>query len=67
MIIEIFNQCALLLLRMADALDPIFPGGMTYEKINVIIFCMIGPIVFLSSVSLNVILLLRIRKFKKKL
>lgn len=53
-----FNWCANLLERLAKWLDPIWPGGMDYVKINVILFCYLTPAVIISSLALNVVLLL---------
>ena len=48
-----------LLVRTAAKLDPIWPGGMDYVKINVIVFCVLLPIILVGSLALNVILLCR--------
>lgn len=48
-----FNLCANSLSWTAKKLNPIWPGGMDYVKINVILFCVILPIVLLASLGLN--------------
>lgn len=53
-----FNVCANFLQWCAKKLDPIFPGGMDYVKINVIIFCIILPIILAASLALNLAFLL---------
>lgn len=52
-----FNFCANLLHWLASKLDPIWPGGMDYVKINVILFCILLPIVLVASVGLNLLFL----------
>jgi hypothetical protein len=37
----------------AGKLDPFWPGGMNYVKINVILFCIILPVDLLASLTLN--------------
>jgi hypothetical protein len=54
-----FEACAYSLLFAAEKLDPYWPGGMDYKKINVLIFCVAGPILFAASVGLNIALLAR--------
>ena len=49
-----FNACANFLQWLASKLDPITPGGMDYVKINVILFCIVLPIVLLASLALNI-------------
>lgn len=53
----IFNHCANLLQWLAKKLDRYTPGGMDYVKINVILFCIVLPILFLASLVLNFLLL----------
>ena len=53
-----FNLCANSLVAAAKLLDPICPGGMDYVKINVLLFCIIVPVVLLASLGLNALLLL---------
>ena len=53
MIDKIFMLCVHLLQWLADKL------GMTYNEVNVWIFCVIWPIITLVSIGLNVYLLLR--------
>lgn len=49
----VFNLCANFLHWLASKLDPIWPGGMDYVKINVILFCIILPIILAVSLGLN--------------
>jgi hypothetical protein len=49
----VFNLCANSLHWFASKLDPIWPGGMDYVKINVILFCVILPIILAASLALN--------------
>lgn len=48
-----FNLCANLLHWLASKLDPVWPGGMDYVKVNVILFCVLLPIILLASLALN--------------
>lgn len=52
-----FNACANSLQWLAKKIDPYFPGGMDYVKINVILFCVLLPILFLASLVLNLLFL----------
>lgn len=45
-----FYGCVRLLNVMADAIDPWVPGGMNYVKINVILFCVLLPLVLAGLV-----------------
>jgi hypothetical protein len=54
----LFDLCANSLHWMAKKMNPWFPGGMDYVKINVILFCIILPPVLIGSLGLNVLLLL---------
>lgn len=58
MIHTLFDLCMRALDGLANWMDPWFPGGMDYVKINVIIFCFIGPALFAGSVGLNVAFIL---------
>jgi hypothetical protein len=49
----VFNLCANFLHWLASKLDPVIPGGMDYVKINVILFCIILPIILIASLALN--------------
>ena len=49
----LFNACANFMQWLARKLDPIWPGGMDYVKINVIVFCIILPLALLASLALN--------------
>ena len=40
-----FDICVDVLLIAAEKIDPYWPGGMDYRKINVLIFCVAGPII----------------------
>jgi hypothetical protein len=53
-----FDLCANSLVWLAQKIDPIWPGGMDYVKINVILFCIILPIVLCASLGLNLAFLL---------
>jgi len=55
----VFDLCVLFLVMLANALDPVWPGGMDYIKINVILFCILLPIVLVGSLALNIYLLCR--------
>jgi len=57
---NIFDACVISLEEAARKLDPYWPGGMDYCKINVILFCIILPIVLGLSLVLNAYLLFRI-------
>lgn len=58
---EIFYACVELLKKWAAYF------GTTYEKINVVIFCIIEPIVFLIMAIWIVFLWLKVRKLKRQL
>ena len=49
----VFNLSANFLHSLASKLDPIWPGGMDYVKINVTLFCIILPIILIASLALN--------------
>ena len=53
----VFCACVTLLERAAAILNPVWPGGMDYVKINVILFCILLPIVLVGSLALNAYLL----------
>jgi hypothetical protein len=53
-----FNACANSMSWAAGKLDPFWPGGMNYVKINVILFCIILPVVLLASLALNLAFIL---------
>ena len=61
---EAFSLCVDALEFAAKKLDPIWPGGrgMNYTKINVLLFRAVGPVIFASSVGLNVILALKLAR-----
>ena len=54
---EVFDGCVHLLQESASKLDPYWPGGMDYVKINVIAFCIVTPVVLVGSLGLNAYLL----------
>ena len=54
----IFNACANSLAWAAGRLDPFWPGGMNYVKLNVILFCLVLPLVLLASLTLNLAFIL---------
>jgi hypothetical protein len=56
----IFNLCANFLQYLAKILDPICPGGMDYVKVNVILFCIILPIILIASLVLNLLFLFNV-------
>ena len=53
----VFCLCVTLLERAAAILNPVWPGGMDYVKVNVILFCILLPIILVGSLALNVCLL----------
>lgn len=55
----VFGWCVGLLVLLALKLDPIWPGGMSYMKINVLLFCILLPAVLVGSLGLNIFLLLK--------
>jgi hypothetical protein len=57
-----FDLCVDALEFTATKLDPYFSGGLDYRKINILIFCVAGPIIFASSVGLNVVLALKLAR-----
>jgi len=57
---EAFGLCVDALEFAAKWLNPIWPGGMNYTKLNVLLFCVLGPIIFASSVGLNIVLAIRL-------
>ena len=60
-----FELCVDALLIAADKLDPVWPGGMDYKKINVLIFCVAGPVIFAGSVGLNIALAWKLASLSK--
>ena len=56
---QAFSLCVDALEFTAKVLDPIWPGGMNYTKINVILFCIVLPLILVGSLALNVVLLCR--------
>ena len=53
----VFCACVTLLEWAAAILNPVWPGGMDYVKINVIVFCVLLPIILVGSLALNAYLL----------
>ena len=47
----IFNLCVQWLLYVGDKI------GMTYERINVVIFCIVWPLITIASIALNIVLI----------
>lgn len=58
MIHYLFDCCVASLDWLANKMNPWFPGGMDYAKINVILFCFIFPAILLTSLGLNAALLM---------
>ena len=54
----VFDWCVLLLFDIADRL------GLTYEEVNVWLFVIIGPTLFLLSISLNVVQAIHLRRLR---
>ncbi len=54
---RVFDGCVLLLQLAAEKLDPYWPGGMDYVKINVILFCIVLPVILGISVAMNIALI----------
>ena len=52
-----FDLCANFLYWLASKLDPFCRGGMDYVKINVILFCILLPIILITSLALNLVFL----------
>lgn len=61
MIDQIFYWCVRLLQQLAKETN------MTYEEINVLIFCIIEPIVFFVMLTVMVIQYIKIKTLKKTL
>ena len=53
----VFCLCVTVLERAAAILNPVWPGGMDYVKINVLLFCVLLPIILVGSLALNAYLL----------
>ena len=51
----VFDLCVYLLMVGAEVFN------CTYEEINVVIFCIVGPIVFFALVGYNIYLSLKLR------
>jgi hypothetical protein len=49
----VFDLCVQFLNWLASLLDPVWPGRMDYVKINVILFCILLPIILVASLALN--------------
>ena len=52
-----FYLCANSLHWLAGKLDHLWQGGIDYFKINVILFCIVLPIILLASLALNLVFL----------
>lgn len=57
-----FGLCVDALEFAAKLLNPYWPGGLDYIKINVILFCILLPIIFGSSVVLNIVLAVKLTR-----
>jgi hypothetical protein len=57
---EIFNSCVALLVWLAAL------TGTTYEEINVLVFCIVWPLVTLALVVVCVMRGLKIRRLEKQ-
>lgn len=57
--LTVFSLCVQVLEWGAQKADPIWPGGMDYEKINVLIFCVLLPVVLFVSIGMNIYVLVR--------
>ena len=55
----VFDLCVYLLMVGAEFFH------CTYEEINVVIFCIIGPLVFFALVAYNIYLTLKLRACEK--
>jgi hypothetical protein len=55
---DIFNLCV----KLLEDLARIF--GITYEEINVLIFCIIGPVIFMIQILLIIKLKRQIMQLK---
>lgn len=58
---SLFKWCVHLLIVGGDKL------GMTYEEINIWIFCIIEPIVFILMLVWIIYLIVRVKRLKRKL
>ena len=52
---HVFGACVWILEESAKVLYPYWPGGMNYVKINVIVFCIVLPVVLVVSLGLNLL------------
>jgi len=57
-----FGLCVDALEFAANRLNPIWPGGLNYTKINVLLFCIVGPAIFAGSIVLNVVLAIKLAR-----
>ena len=55
----VFSLCVAFLEWAAKKLDPVWPAGMDYVKVNVILFCILLPVILVGSLALNIALLSR--------
>jgi len=53
-----FELCVDALLIAAEKIDPYW--SMNYKKLNVLLFCVAGPLVLGGSIALNVVLALKL-------
>lgn len=56
---NIFNLCVQWLLYTGKKMN------LSYEKINVLIFCVVWPIITIISIALNIVLLLELNNYGK--
>lgn len=56
---KIFDLCVLFLVWLAEA------TGTTYKEINVIVFCFLGPIIFIVLVWIIVIQKIKLKQLEK--
>jgi len=57
---KIFDQCVQWMISLGKL------TGTTYKKINMIVFCIIGPLVFLNVLIYAIILHLKLKRLKTK-
>ena len=55
----VFNLCVVFLVWAAKKRDPVWPRGMDYIQIDVVLFCIVLPAILVGSLLLNLILLLK--------
>jgi hypothetical protein len=60
MVDQIFNWCVKILFLLADFF------GITYNEINVYIFCVIWPLITVGLIAVLIIQALKIRRLKNR-